>query len=361
MQKGINGLCRLWHAGTMPPRLAPVLACLMALSAASPARPQDAPPAFDRWLAAYRAGARERGLAPQWLDATLAGVRYVPRAVDLDRAQPDDPTRPVSFADYLATRLTEQRITDGRMQALANAAILADITARTGVPGGVLVAIWGMETNYGRITGGFDVPSVLATLAFDGRRADLFTRELDAAVRIVGEGRMARPELVGSWAGAIGQPQFLPSSYLAHAVDGDADGRADIRGSVADSLASIARYLQASGWAAGVPWGFRAVVPGGFDRAAVAGTEQPASCVRPMQAHSRMLPAARWRALGLRPLNAAWPADDVPMALVEPDGAGHGAFLVTGNYRAVMAYNCSNYYALSVTLLSDALQYLLRP
>jgi lytic murein transglycosylase len=345
----------------MLPRPALLAAVFMALGVSAPARPQADPSAFGQWLEAYRTGAVSRGLAAEWLDAALSGVRYVPRAVELDRAQPDDALRPNSFADYLAARLSEQRISDGRMQTVANAPTLNAITAQTGVPGGVLVAIWGMETNYGRVTGGFDVPSVLATLAFDGRRAELFTRELDAAVRIVGEGRMARADLVGSWAGAFGQPQFLPSSYLASAADGDGDGHADIRRSTPDTLASIATYLRSAGWKAGVPWGFRAVVPSGFDRSLVAQETAPTSCVRPMQAHSRLLPAARWRELGFRPVNASWPDEAEPMSLVEPDGPGGGAFLVTTNYRAIMGYNCSNFYALSVALLADAVGYLLRP
>lgn len=333
------------------------------LLAAPPAAADDASAdaGFSAWLATYRAGAIARGVPSAWLDTALAGASFQPRVIELDRAQPDESGQRTRFADYLARRLTDERVTDGRTRAVAHAELLRRIAADSGVPGGILVAIWGMETNYGRITGGFDLPSAVATLAYDGRRAALFTRELDALVRIVGEGRARRDELRGSWAGAFGQPQFLPSSFLAHGTDGDGDGRADIRNSEADTFASIAAYLKAAGWVAGVPWGFRTIVPAGFDRATVANPVAPTTCVRPLAAHSRWAPVGEWRAKGFKAVNAAWPADDVPMSLVEPDGPGTGAFLTTASYRAILDYNCSNFYALSVALLSDAVQYLLRP
>ncbi len=309
---------------------------------------------FAAWVERYKAGAAARGLKPEWVDATLQGAQYLPRVVQLDRNQPDDSGRRNIFADYLARQLTQQRIDDGRSRAAANAATLQRISAETGVPGEIIVAIWGMETSYGRVLGTFDLPSAVATLAYDARREALFTRELDALVRIVGEGRAPRARLKGSWAGAFGQSQFLPSSYLAYAKDGDGDGIADIWGSTADTFASIANYLKQRGWVAGPDWGFRVGVPAGFDRATVANPERPTRCIRPLERHSRWLPAAEWRAKGFQPMNALWPADAVPMTLIEPDGEGEGAYLTTANYRAIMEYNCSNFYALSVALLANA-------
>lgn len=339
------------------------IAIIAALWTVAPARADQGADelGFPVWLENYRNGAEARGLKREWLDAALAGTVYVRRAVDLDRAQPDDSGARNLFAGYLGRQLTQRRIDDGRERAAMHAATLRRIEAETGVPAAVIVAIWGMETSYGRVTGGFDLPSAIATLAYDGRRAALFTRELDALVRMVGEGRASRGQLTGSWAGAFGQPQFLPSSYLRHARDGDGDGRADIWASVPDTFASIASYLKASGWQAGVPWGFRAGVPAGFDRATVANPVKPTACIRPLERHSRPLPAAEWRARGFVPLNALWPADSVPMTLVEPDGPGEGAFLTTASYRAIMEYNCSNFYALSVALLGDAVSPALRP
>ncbi|WP_426164229.1 lytic murein transglycosylase [Sandarakinorhabdus sp. DWP1-3-1] len=329
---------------------------LLALLATMPASADetDAALGFRIWLGNYRTAAEARGLKREWLDAGLAEAVYMPRVVSLDRAQPDDSGRRNIFADYLARQLNDVRINQGRARAADNLATLQAVAASTGVAPEIIIAIWGMETSYGAVTGNFDLPSALATLAYDGRRAELFTRELDAAVRMVGEGKATREQMRGSWAGAFGQPQFLPSSYLAHAADGNGDGRIDIWGSVPDTFASIGRYLADAGWKAGVPWGFRTLPPPGFDRASVANPVVPTTCIRPLQRHSLSLPARDWRARGFQPVNAMWPADDVPMALVEPDGDGQGAYLVTANYRAIMEYNCSNFYALSVALLGDA-------
>jgi lytic murein transglycosylase len=352
----------LWHSGAMR-RL--FLALALALGSPALADETSEEAAFAVWLQNYRAGAPARGLDPAWVDATLANARYLPRVVELDRAQPDDSGKRNIFADYLARQLTAQRIEDGRTRALSNAATLRRIEAETGVPASLIVAIWGMETSYGRVMGNFDLPSAVATLAYDGRRAALFTRELDALVRMVGEKRAGRSQLTGSWAGAFGQSQFLPSSYLAYAKDGDGDGRADIWNSTADTFASIGNYLKLHGWdkaqgTAGTGWGFLVGVPAGFDRASVANPVKPTQCIRPLERHSRWLPAKAWREKGFVPLNAMWPGDTVEMTLVEPDGEGQGAYLTTRNYRAIMEYNCSNFYALSVALLADAVQPSLR-
>lgn len=338
-----------------------VLAAALLLAVPVSADEASAADGFPVWLANYRQAAIARGLKADWVDATLVGAQYSPRVVSLDRNQPDDSGRKNVFADYLARQLTQQRIDDGIARSAPHRATLRRISAQSGVPAEIIVAIWGMETSYGRVMGGFDLPSAIATLAYDARREALFTRELDALVRMVGEGRASRSQLKGSWAGAFGQSQFLPSSYLAHARDGDGDGRADIWGSAPDAFASIGNYLKNNGWATGVGWGFRAGVPAGFDRATVANPVKPTSCIRPLERHSVWLPAREWRAKGFVPLNAIWPADDVRMSLVEPDGEGEGAFLTTDSYRALMQYNCSNFYALSVALLANAVQPSLRP
>lgn len=339
---------------------APVLAAQATEAQATEAQ-ATAAAGFPAWVARYREDAVSRGLKPEWVDATLEGANYLPRVVELDRNQPDDSGRRNVFADYLARQLTQQRIDDGGSRAADNAGTLRRIAAETGVPAEIIVAIWGMETSYGRVLGTFDLPSSVATLAYDARREALFTRELDSLVRMVGEGRAPRSRLKGSWAGAFGQSQFLPSSYLAYAKDGDGDGSVDIWGSTADTFASIANYLKQRGWVAGTGWGFRVGVPAGFDRATIANPERPTKCIRPLERHSRWLPARDWRAKGFQPLNAMWPADSTPMTLVEPDGEGEGAFLTTASYRAIMEYNCSNFYALSVALLANAVSPSLRP
>ncbi|OYQ28229.1 hypothetical protein CHU93_09710 [Sandarakinorhabdus cyanobacteriorum] len=344
----------------MSVRFSRVLGILIALLAA-PACADEArvspeqQAAFAEWLNVYRAEATARGLKPEWLDATLAGVTLVPHVIGADRSQPGTAARPVRFPDYLAAKFRGDRVVHGQRQFAANRDLLAQAEAASGVPAAIIAAIWGIETSYGRVMGRHDLPSALATLAFEGRRRDLFTRELDAAVRIVGEGHASRAVMKGSWAGAFGQTQFLPSSYLSYGRDGDGDGRVDLWASQADVFASIGHYLAKSGWQAGEGWGFRTLPPEGFDRASVAATEPPSRCVAPLSRHSALKPAREWRALGFTPVNASWPADDVPMSLIEPDGAGQGAYLVTRSYRAILGYNCSNLYAMSVTLLADAI------
>ncbi len=337
-------------------RLLPAAALLALLSLPAAAQ-APAGAGFADWLARYRSGAEARGLKAEWLDRALAGVGFNGRVVALDRSQPDDSGQRNVFANYLARRLTADRIAEGRGMAERWQAPAAAAARDHGVPAEILVGIWGMETSYGRMTGNIAVIPALASLAYDGRREALFTRELDAAIRMVGEGHARPEEMRGSWAGAMGQPQFLPSSYLAHAVDGDGDGRADIWGSVPDTLASIANYLKHAGWQPGVGWGLEVQVPAGFDRASVVNPEAPTRCVRPLERHSRWLPARDWQALGfVAAAGGRWPDQEVAMSLVEPDGPGGAAYLTTASYRALLGYNCSNFYALSVALLADAVR-----
>lgn len=328
-------------------------------AAAASAAPVN-PPGWDDWLARFKGTLVARGLPATTVEATLGGLTYNARVVALDRAQADESriAGPApSFRDYLGRRLDAARINGGRLQAADLAPVLARIEASSGVSAPILLGIWGMETNYGGNTGGFDLFRALASLAFDGRRRELFERELEAAVRIVAEGRAPRERLVGSWAGATGQPQFLPSSYLAHGADGDGDGVRDIWYSRSDTLASIARYLAANGWQRGQGWGMAVYVPPTLDRARIRNPEPPAKCPRVLEKHSRWISVAEWRAMGVQTLGSArWPADDRLMAsLVEPDGPGTGGYLTYGNYRALLEYNCSNFYALSVALLADAI------
>ena len=318
-------------------------------SAAIPAEP-----GFSDWLAGYRAAALARGISPATLDSALSGLTPSDRVIELDRAQPGDSGKaPARFDAYLARRLDAARIAGGNAAAARLPGQLANIEARTGVPARIIVGIWGMETSYGQITGDFDVTRSLATLAWEGRRSKLFTKELDAVVTIIDRGLASRSALRGSWAGAMGQPQVLPSSYLAYAADGDGDGRADIWNSEADTAASIANYLVKRGWQRGIGWGMPVTVPADFDREKVRNPVKPTVCVKPMERHSRWISAAEWQRMGISSASP-FPADSTPMTLIEPDGPGQGAYLTTASYRALMEYNCSNFYALSVALLGDA-------
>jgi lytic murein transglycosylase len=217
-----------------------------------------------------------------------------------------------------------------------------------------MVAIWGHETNYGAYTGNFDLLRSLASLAYDGRRRELFQGEFIAALKMLDRG-VPREQLKGSWAGATGNPQFLPSIYLRLARDGDGDGRADIWSSQPDTLASIANYFASAGWRAGEPWGVAVTVPAEMDRAEVRNRLVSPRCPRVFARHSGWRTMAEWRALGVS-AQGAWPADRTLATLFEPDGPGATAYLLTGNYRVILDYNCSNFYALSVGLLADAVE-----
>ena len=313
---------------------------------------------FEGWLSTFRAQAQGQGIRIETLDAALAGVRYSPRVVELDRAQPGDSGSAAAlFSDYLARRLEPVREGRGRAARTRNADKLAQLEAATGVPATMVLGIWGMESSYGAVTGNFDVIRSLASLAYDGRRRELFTRELLAALTIVDRGMAAPSKLRGSWAGAMGQPQFLPSSFVAYATDGDGDGRADIWDSDSDVAASISNYLAKRGWQRGIGWGVAVTVPAGFDRSKVRDLVQPRECVRVLSKHSRWITLGEWRKLGLtRADGNPWPVDTTLATLVEPDGASGPAYLTFGNYRTLLDYNCSNFYALSVALLGDALK-----
>lgn len=312
---------------------------------------------FEAWLSTYRSAALARGIRPETLDAAFTGLRYSPRVVALDRNQPDDSGAATLFTDYLSKRLEPVRESRGRAARERHAAKLAELEAATGVPQSIILGIWGMESSYGAVTGDFDVVRSLASLAYDGRRRNLFERELGAALTMLDKGLAPRERMRGSWAGAMGQPQFLPSSFVASAIDGDGDGVADIWTSGDDTAASIANYLKRAGWQRGLGWGVAVQVPSGLDRDRVRDLVQPRECVRVLAKHSRWIPLREWKGLGLtRADGNPWPSDDTLATLVEPDGQGGPAYLTFGNYRRLLDYNCSNFYALSVALLGDALK-----
>ncbi|WP_422125335.1 lytic murein transglycosylase [Sphingobium arseniciresistens] len=310
---------------------------------------------FQAYLQSLRPKAQAMGIRDSTINAVFPTLTINPRVVQLDQSQPgggiDSPIP--NFAPYRQQHVDAARIGRGRTAYQANRSQLSRIESETGVPESIMVAIYGHETNYGSYVGDFDLLRSLATLAHEGRRRALFEPEFLAALKIVDQG-VPRSKLVGSWAGAMGYPQFLPSVYLRVARDGDGDGKADIWSSEADALASIANYFVNAGWRKGQPWGVAVTVPAGFDRASVAGKTVPARCPRVMNRHSRWLTMAEWRARGIMPQGRSLPSDTVLATLLEPDGPGKTAYLLTGNYRVILDYNCSNFYALSVGLLADA-------
>lgn len=331
-------------------------ALLAAASIATPATAQDEA-GFQAYLPTLRAQALAAGVRPATVDSVFPTLTFSQRVVDLDRQQPGgNPNAPVAmFAPYRIQHVDAARISRGRAAYLANRSRLAAVERETGVPESIMVAIWGHETNYGSYTGNFDLLRSLATLAYEGRRRDLFSGEFVAALKMLDRG-VSRADLKGSWAGATGNPQFLPSIYLRLARDGDGDGRADIWNSPADTLASIGNYFVNAGWRPGQPWGIAVNVPAGYDRSGQANRLVSPRCPRVFERHSGWRTMAEWRALGLVPQDRPWPGDNVLATLLEPDGPGKTAYLLTGNYRVILDYNCSNFYALSVGLLADAVE-----
>ena len=308
---------------------------------------------FQAYLQELRAQALAEGVSARTLDSVLPTLTYDPRVVSLDRDQPGGaigtPIPP--FAPYRERHVNPTRIEGGRDTYARVRSQLADIERRTGVPGQIAIAIYGHETAYGAVTGNFDLPRSLATLAYEGRRRELFAGEFIAAMKMLDRG-VPRSALTGSWAGAFGYPQFLPSVYLRLAYDGDGDGRAEIWRSEPDGLASIGHYLENAGWRRGEPWGIAVDVPSSLDRTAIENRTAATRCPRVQERHSRWLTMAEWRELGIRP-RGSWPPDHVMATLLEPDGPGNTAYLLTNNYRVILDYNCSNFYGLSVGLLAD--------
>ncbi|NBC36244.1 lytic murein transglycosylase [Novosphingobium sp. FSY-8] len=318
--------------------------------------PVTAPSAEEAGFAGYvqvlAARARAAGVSEATIQRMTTGLAYDPRVIALDRSQPgSSPTAPSPpFEPYRASHVNASRIARGRAIYAALSADIARIEAKYGVPAPILMAIWGQETDYGGGLGRFDLARSLATLAYEGRRRELFATEFVALLQMVDRG-VPRDLLVGSWAGAFGWPQFLPSVYLRVAQDADGDGIADIWRSRVDTLASIGAYFREAGWKPGRPWAVRAAVPEGFDRASIVSRLESPRCPRVHARHSVWKTVAEWRALGVVPMGQI--GENELASLFEPDGPGNPAFLLTGNYRVILDYNCSNYYALSVGLLAD--------
>ncbi len=332
-------------------RLLSALSALTLLSlAALPACAQDT--SFDAYLQQVAAKARSEGVSERTISNMLGGMTPNDRVIALDRGNtsggPSAGFPPL--APYLRDHNTQARIDAGRRAYARLRPLAAQVEARYGVPETIVLAIWGHETSYGVVKGNFDLARSLATLAWEGRRRALFESELIALLKIADTG-VPRSTLVGSWAGAFGNPQFLPSVYLRHAVDGDGDGDKDIWNSEVDTLYSIANYFRDAGWRRGEPWGVRAYTPNTVDREAIRTRVVAPVCPRVHIRHSKWMTVREWRQLGVIPQGPI--ADGTMAALFEPDGPAAPSYLLTQNYRVILEYNCSNYYAMSVGLLAD--------
>ena len=313
---------------------------------------------FSSYLPTLRARALAAGVSRRTVEEVFPTLEFSARTVELDQAQPggtSGSTATPPFEPYRRQHVSAALIAGGQRRYQSNYTRLQEIGRRYGVEPSMLIAIYGHETSYGAITGNFDVLNSLASLAYEGRREDLFASEFVAALKMIDRG-VPRSRLKSSWAGAMGYPQFLPSVYLRLAVDGDGDGQANIWQSEPDAWASIANYFSKSGWKPNTPWGVAVSVPSDFNRAAVASRLRAPRCPRVFERHSRWMTIGEWRRMGMQLQGASWPRDSEMASLIEPDGPGRTAYLLTTNYRTILDYNCSNFYALSVGLLADAVK-----
>jgi lytic murein transglycosylase len=316
-------------------------------------------PAMDPWYG-YKlrlaALARQQGVREATIQDNVPGLSVNQRVIELERTEPIARTSGGvigALAPYMQSHVTASLIRRGRDNYADHYDALRSLEARYGVDAGVLMAIWGLETSYGTVTGSTDLLQSLASLGYYGRRRDFFESEFVAALKLMDQG-VPRWRLKGSWAGATGYPQFMPTVALRLRADGDGDGYADIWSNELDGLASIAMYLRDAGWKPNTVWGVPVRTPATLNRAAIVSRTTAPRCPQVYRRHSRWLTMREWRALGVTPLGRSL-ADNEMASLIEPDGPYATAYLLTTNYRAILDYNCSNFYAISVGVLADAI------
>jgi len=296
---------------------------------------------YGLWLQQFYAEAKKQGITEETLNAAMTGVLPDERVVELDRKQPEST---LTFTQYRRNVLPQARIDKARALYQEHKALLDRIAKKYDVPAKYIVALWGMESSFGANMGNFSVIESLATLAYEGRRADFFKDELIKALRILQEQGMDSSQLIGSWAGAMGQCQFMPSSYHKFAVDGDGDGKKDIWGSQADVFASIANYLHSSGWKGDQSWGREVRLPANFDRS--------------LENIESFRPLSEWQKLGVTRVDGSpLPAVDIEAALIfagrtTPD---EGVYLIYPNYNIILTWNRSRYFGTAVGLFADAI------
>jgi len=356
---GIIGLAAMsLNAAAAPDSVPPAPVQMAQASGLEPSYSQPAP-AMDPWYG-YKlrlaALARQHGVSEATIQSNVPGLTKNERIIDLERTEPVARTSGGvvgALAPYLDSHVTGSLIRRGRDNYAVNYAALRGLETRYGVDPAVLMAIWGLETSYGTVTGSTDLLQALASLGYYGRRRDFFEGEFVATLKLMDQG-VPRWRLKGSWAGATGYPQFMPSVVLRLRADGDGDGYADIWSSELDGLASIAMYLRDAGWKPNIPWGIPVRTPADLNRAAIVSRTTAPRCPQVYRRQSRWLTMREWRALGVTPLGRSLPENEMA-SLIEPDGPDARAYLLTTNYRAILDYNCSNFYAISVGVLADAI------
>ncbi|MFJ5444974.1 lytic murein transglycosylase [Methylobacillus methanolivorans] len=296
-------------------------------------------PGFDAWLQDFYRDAQTQGISAQSLQAALSDARPIDRIIELDQSQPEFVQ---TFLTYLNRRVTAKQIARGQALLQEQGPLLQAVEQKYGVPAAVLVSFWGLETNYGQTLGNFSTPQALATLAYEGRRHAFFRSQLLDALRILDAGHIAASSMVGSWAGAVGHMQFMPSTFLAYAEDGDGDGKINVWQSIPDAMYSAGRYLNAIGWKRDEAIAVEVSLPKGFDwQQAVI---------------SQKRTVAAWQAMGVQAIGQGLPSADRNAAIILPQGWRGPAFMVFDNFNAVMQWNRSTSYALTVAHLASRLQ-----
>lgn len=293
---------------------------------------------FKIWLSDFKQEAVKSGISQKTVDETLAGIKPVAKIIELDRKQPEFT---MTLKEYLKSVVPASRVKKGREKLAANRSLIQEISKKYGVQERYIIALWGIETDFGERTGTYYIPEALATLAFDGRRSTFFRTELVNSLKIIDDGHITHKNMIGSWAGAMGQTQFMPSSFLSYAVDYDGDGKKDIWGTKADVFASIANYLKNVGWNNDLTWGRAVKLPKNFDKNLIKKDKK----------------LNDWQALGVRNEDGSdLPSRDLTAMLSMPDGINGDAFLVYDNYKNILKWNRSDYFATAVGYLSDRIR-----
>lgn len=301
--------------------------------------PAQARQPFDTWLKQMRGKAAAAGISQATINANLYNITPSETAIRLDKKQPEVKK---TFATYKTAVVNQNRINKGRKLIQQHYSALQQVEDKYGVPKQFIVALWGIETNFGGNTGGFSVVTALATMAWEGRREEFFTKELINALKIIDAGHIKGSNMKGSWAGAMGQNQFMPSSFNAYAVDGNGDGKRDIWGTKKDVFASTANYLKKNGWKTGDRWGRRVTLPKGFNK----------DMISPKIKKT----ISYWASMGVRNYGGGpLPQANMSSSIVAPDGVNGEAYIVYNNYQTIMDWNRSTYFATSVGLLADQL------
>jgi lytic murein transglycosylase len=333
--------------GTAQASLAPDLA-------ASAVAAQSSGYSWETYKTRLAALARFQGVREATIQAYVPSLDKNDRVIDLERTEPQAHSSGGvvgALSPYLRRHVSRSLISRGQSNYRDHYSALRRLEVRYGVDPAVLMSIWGMETSYGTVTGSTDLLNALASLGYYGRRREMFENEFVAALKLIDLG-VSRRQLKGSWAGATGYPQFMPSVALRLRADGDGDGYADIWANELDGLASIATYLRDAGWKPNVAWGIPVRTPANLNRQALVTRITAPRCPQVYRRLSRWLSMREWRALGVTPEGRSLP-DNEMASLIEPDGPNATAYLLTTNYRSILDYNCSNFYAISVGVLAD--------